>query len=147
MNICCHVGRVTRDCTANYTQGNNPMCIARFTLAVDRRFKKAGQQNADFISFVAFGKTGEFCEKYAKKGVKFAIHSHVQTGSYQKDGQTVYTTDFVVDNIEFAESKASQAQNTENAEQQTAPAQNNSQQGLDGFMSIPDSITESMPFM
>lgn len=142
MNTCSHLGRLTKAPTVTYTQGSKPMCIARFTLAVDRRFKRDGQPTADFLNFVAFGKQGEFAEKYLDKGTKVAIVSHVQTGSYDKDGQTHYTTDFVVDQIEFAESKAAQTQN-----QQTAPAQGNATQGVDGFMQIPDAITsDEMPF-
>lgn len=141
MNNCCHSGRAVKKATVTYTQGSKPMCISRFTLAVDRRFKRDGQPTADFLNFVAFGKTGEFCEKYVDKGVKFAVTSHVQTGSYEKDGQKVYTTEFVVDSIEFAESKAAQAQN-----QQTAPAKNNDPQGIDSFMNIPDAIDEQVPF-
>lgn len=143
MNVCSHMGRLVKSPTVNYTQGSKPMCIARFTLAVDRRFKRDGQPTADFLNFVAFGKQGEFVEKYLDKGTKVAVVSHVQTGSYEKDGQTHFTTDFVVDTIEFAESKAAQSQTQT---QQTAPAQNTAQ-GVDGFMNIPDAISgDEMPF-
>lgn len=146
-NVCVFCGRAVKDPDVRYTQGDNSMCIARFSLAVDRRGREKG---ADFPSLVAFGKTGEFCEKYIKKGTKVVARCHYQSGSYtNRDGQKVYTHDFVIDDIEFAESKASQAQNTESNEpqKQTATPQNGSPQGLDGFMNIPDSITESMPFM
>lgn len=148
MNNCCHIGRAVKKATVNYTQGSKPMCIARFTLAVDRRFKRDGQPTADFPNFVAFGKQGEFCEKYVDKGVKFAVVSHVQTGSYEKDGQKVFTTDFIVDSIEFAESKASQQSQGEAHTEQTAPAQTNvnNGQGIDSFMQIPDAIDEEVPF-
>lgn len=106
MNKVILTGRLTKDPTIKY---NGEMCIARFTLACDRRFKKDGQQSADFPSCVAFGKTGEFAEKYARKGMKFDIVGRLQTGSYEdKDGKTVYTTEVVVEDIEFGESKKSE---------------------------------------
>lgn len=106
MNKVILTGRLTKDPTIKY---NGDMCIARFTLACDRRFKKDGQQSADFPSCVAFGKTGEFAEKYARKGMKFDIVGRLQTGSYEdKDGKTVYTTEVVVEDIEFGESKKSE---------------------------------------
>ena len=146
-NVCMFCGRAVKDPDVRYTQGDNSMCVARFSLAVDRRGREKG---ADFPNLVAFGKTGEFCEKYIKKGTKVVARCHYQSGSYtNRDGQKVYTHDFVIDDIEFAESKSSQSQNTESNEpqKQTSTAQSNSPQGLDGFMSIPDSISESMPFM
>lgn len=134
------IGRLTRDPDVRYSTGQNgeQMCIARFTLAVDRRGKKQeGQQTADFISCVAFGKSAEFFEKYAKQGVKFAIIGRIQTGSYtNKEGQKVYTTDIVVEDSEFCESKGS----TDGA-QQTAPASDSS-----GFMDIPEGIEADLPF-
>lgn len=106
MNKVILTGRLTKDPTIKY---NGEMCIARFTLACDRRFKKDGQQSADFPSCVAFGKTGEFAEKYARKGMKFDIVGRLQTGSYKdKDGKTVYTTEVVVEDLEFGESKKSE---------------------------------------
>ena len=106
MNKVILTGRLTKDPTIKY---NGDMCIARFTVACDRRFKKEGQQSADFPSCVAFGKTGEFAEKYARKGMKFDIVGRLQTGSYEdKDGKTVYTTEVVVEDIEFGESKKSE---------------------------------------
>lgn len=112
MNRAVLTGRLTKDPAVRYTAGENQMCVARFTLAVNRRTKKEGEQNADFISCVAFGKTGEFVEKYFHKGMKADITGRIQTGSYQnKDGQTVYTTEVVCDDVEFGESKGSQATN------------------------------------
>ena len=112
------------------------MCIASFNGAVDRRFNNQ-EQSADFLNFKAFGKTGEFVEKYAKKGTKFIVEARVQTGSYtNKDGVKVYTTDFVIENMEFAESKKSDSDNT--GSQQAS--------GSDGFMSIPADSPEELPF-
>ena len=135
MNKVILMGRMTKDAEVRYSQGENSSAVARFSLAVDRRFKKDEEASADFISCVAFGKTGEFLEKYGKKGTKFALEGRIQTGSYKnKDGQTVYTTDVVVENIEFAESK-------QNAQEQPKPSPKN-----DGWMNIPDSIQEELPF-
>lgn len=134
MNIVVLTGRITKDPEIRYTQSNEPMAIARFTLAVDRRYKKDGEQSADFISCVAFGKRAEFLEKYGKKGTKFNLDGSIQTGSYtNKDGQKVYTTDVIVNNIEFGESKGTSAP-------QSAP-----QVDADGFMNIPDGL-EELPF-
>lgn len=106
MNLVCIIGRTVRDPEVRYTQGEKSMAVARFTIAADRRFKKEGEPDADFISCVAFGKTAEFFEKYIKKGVKIAIQGKIQTGSYtNKDGAKVYTTDVIVEQVEFAESK------------------------------------------
>lgn len=99
-------GRICRDAEVRYSQGDKPSAVARFGLAVDRRFKKDGEDTADFINCVAFGKTGEFFERFGKRGTKFIVEGRIQTGSYtNKDGQKVYTTDVVVENVEFAESK------------------------------------------
>lgn len=106
MNKSFLMGRLTKDPSVRYTQGNETMCVARFTIAVDRR-QKNDKDQADFISCVAFGKKGEFVEKYATKGMKFVVIGRIQTGSYEKDGRTIYTTDVVVEEIEFAESKKS----------------------------------------
>ena len=139
MNNVVLIGRLTRDADVRYSQGEHPMTVARFTLAVDRRFKKEGEQTADFISCVAFNKNGEFFEKYGHQGMKFAIAGHIQTGSYtNKDGNKVYTTDVVVDAQEFCESKASSNGQTSRQEQIT---------DADGFMSIPEGIIEEgLPF-
>lgn len=106
MNKWLGIGRLTRDPDIRYTNGSEPMAIARFTVAVDRRFKKDGDQEADFISCVAFGKNGEFAEKYLHKGLKIAVEGRIQTGSYDdRTGKKVYTTDIVVEHMEFVESK------------------------------------------
>ena len=146
MNKCVLMGRLTRDPEVRYTQGDNASAVARFSLAVDRRFKKDGEQTADFINCVAFGKTGEFIEKYGCKGTKFVVEGRIQTGSYiNKDGQKVYTTDVVVEQVEFVESKAASAQNgNQNASTPTRP--NVAQNDSDGFMNIPDAIDEELPF-
>lgn len=139
MNKCLFIGRLTKDPEVTYTQGAEPLAIAHYTLAVDRRFKKDGQPTADFPRFVAFGKSAEFAEKYFHKGMKVAIETRVQTGSYEdKDGKTVYTTDFVVESQEFCESKGSGGNNYKGA---AAPAVDD-----DGFMSIQDGIAEQLPF-
>ena len=135
MNKVILMGRLTRDPDIRYTQGDNSICIARYTLAVDRRFSH--DNAADFIQCVAFGKSGEFAEKYLKKGTKMAVTGHIQTGSYDdRDGKKVYTTEVVVEDQEFAESKA--------AQQNTQPARE--EESMDGFMNIPDGIDEEMPF-
>lgn len=143
MNKWIGMGRLTRDPEIRYTQGNDPMCVARYTLAVDRRVKKDGQDNADFIPCVAFGKAGEFVEKYCKKGTKLAVSGRIQTGSYtNRDGQKVYTTDVMIEEQEFAESKASQ----QGGQKNTAPQQKE-EADMDGFMNIPDGIEdEELPF-
>ncbi len=147
MNRVVLMGRLVRDPDVRYTQGQQPMCIARYTLAVDRRGRKEeGQQTADFISCIAFGKSGEFVEKYLHKGVKICVEGHIQTGSYNdKDGNKRYTTDVVVDAHEFCESKAANdvAQNTAPAPQAAANSQQNA---LDSFMQIPDDLEEELPF-
>ena len=140
MNKVILMGRLTRDPEVRYAQGNDNMAIARYSLAVDRRFKKDGdEQTADFINCIAFGKAGEFAEKYFRKGTKIAVVGRIQTGSYtNKDGQKVYTTDVVVEEQEFAESKGNGS--TEGAQTTKTPS------GSDGFMNIPDGIDEELPF-
>ena len=141
MNKAILMGRLTRDPDVRYSQGENPMAIARYTLAVDRRFKRDGEQNADFISCIAFGKIAEFLEKFGRKGTKFVVEGRIQTGSYSnKDGQKVYTTDVVVENIEFAESKNSSGSGGSTNQPAPAPSAG------DGFMNIPDGIDEELPF-
>lgn len=138
MNKAILMGRLTRDPDIRYGGANNS-CVARYSLAVVRRFKQDGQPDADFINCVAFGKNGEFAEKYLQKGTKIVVCGRIQTGSYtNRDGQKVYTTDVVVEEQEFAENKASGA--NQNAQQAINPA------SADGFMQIPDSIEEEMPF-
>lgn len=127
------IGRLTRDPDVRYTQGENSFAVARFVLAVDRRYKKDGEQTADFITCVAFGKNAEFFEKYGKQGMKFGITGRIQTGKYEdKDGKTVYTTDVVVETQEFCEKK--------NGNTETQKIDN------DGFMTIPEGIEEGLPF-
>ncbi len=144
MNKVILMGRLTRDPEVRYSSGDNSMAIARYTLAVDRRFKRNGdEQTADFIGCVAFGKQGEFAEKYFRKGTKVAVTGRIQTGSYtNKDGQKVYTTDVVVEEQEFAESKNAGSEN-----QGFVPANPaESADPGDGFMNIPDGIDEELPF-
>ena len=108
------MGRLTRDPEIRYTTGEKQMSIARFTLAVDRRFKRDGEPDADFIGCTAFGKTAEFAERYLKQGTKICVTGRIQTGSYtNKDGVKVYTTDVVIEECEFAESKNASANNVQ----------------------------------
>ena len=136
MNKVILIGRVVRDPEIRYSQGANTTCVARYTLAVDRKFKQEGQPTADFINCIAFGKLGEFAEKYLRKGVKIAVTGRIQTGSYKnKDGNTVYTTDVVVEEQEFCESKSQ-------SNSQPQPAQSND----NSWMNIPDGVEDSLPF-
>ena len=152
MNKVILMGRLTRDPEVRYsTSGDNQLAIARYTLAVDRRFKRDGDQSADFIRCVAFGRSGEFAEKYFHQGTKIVAEGRIQTGSYQdKDGKTVYTTEVVVENQEFAESKASSdSYAASHPQQNAAPAPSMPSPGAasaDGFMNIPDGIDEELPF-
>ena len=134
MNKVILIGRLTRDPEVRYSQGENLLAIARYNLAVDRRFKRQGEPDADFISCVAFGKSAEFAEKYLKLGTKIAITGRIQTGSYtNKEGQKIYTTDIVVEEHEFSESKSSSRNDS---------GKNNG----DGFMQIEDGLNEDLPF-
>ena len=147
MNKVILMGRLTRDPEVRYSQGENAMAIARYTLAVDRRFNRNNdEQTADFINCVAFGRSGEFAEKYFHKGTKIAVTGRIQTGSYtNKDGVKVYTTDVVVEDQEFAESKSASQQ----AGNEYAPAGRTESAPMaagDGFMNIPDGIDEELPF-
>ena len=174
-------GRLTADPKITYTQGNNPMCIASFTLAVNRKYAKQGQQNADFIPCKAFGKTGEFVEKYFRKGTKANASGEIHTTTYtNRDGQKVNGWEINVNDIEFGESKSASQQNNQfsggyqqngpqNYGQQSYAPQNGYQQsyapqnqptqqyapqptpnpndGIDGFMNIPDGIgSDELPF-
>lgn len=138
MNKVILMGRLTRDPEVRYSQGEKATAIASYSLAVDRRFKNAeGKYDADFINCKAFGKAGEFAEKYLKKGTKIAVVGRIQTGSYEnKEGQKVYTTDVIVEEQEFAESKNASSNN-----QPTGKAAAD-----DGFMNVPDGIDEELPF-
>ena len=136
MNKVIEIGRLTKEPEIRYSQGANTTCVARYTLAVDRKFKQEGQPTADFINCIAFGKLGEFAEKYLHKGVKIAVTGRIQTGSYKnKDGNTVYTTDVVVEEQEFCESKSQ-------SNSQPQPTQSND----NSWMNIPDGVEDSLPF-
>lgn len=137
------VGRLTRDPEVRYTTGESANAIARFSVAVNRRFKNAeGNYDVDFINCVAFGKSAEFIEKYFKKGMAIGLTGRIQTGSYtNKDGVKVYTTDVVVEESEFVESKnGGSATGTPNTSSNSGASSN------DGFMNIPDGIDEELPF-
>lgn len=127
------MGRLTRDPDVRYSQGENPVAVARYTLAVERRFKKEGEeQTADFLSCVAFGKSAEFAEKYFHQGMRVLISGRIQTGSYtNKEGRKIYTTDIVIEEQNFADAKR------ESPEALT---------GSDGFINIPDGIDDELPF-
>ena len=140
MNKTVLMGRLTADPQVRYSQGDNATAVARYTLAVNRKFKKDGKPTADFIPCVVFGRSAEFTEKYFRKGMQVAVSGRIQTGSYtNKDGNKVYTTDVVVEEQEFAESKAANQQNQQSAGSGSIPAS-------DGFMSIPDGMDEELPF-
>lgn len=149
MNKVILMGRLTRDPEVRYSQGDNSMAIARYSLAVDRRQNRnnSDEQTADFINCVAFGKAGEFAEKYFHKGTKIAVTGRIQTGSYtNKEGVKVYTTDVIVEEQEFAESKnasGSDSGYTGGNNNYSKPAPSNAG---DGFMNIPDGIDEELPF-
>lgn len=129
MNKCTLTGRITRDADIKTTTGNNPTTVARVTLAIDRKYKKG---ETDFISCVAFGKIAEWMEKYTHKGMKLEIVGHIQTGSYEKDGKKVYTTDVIVEEADFAESKKASG--------------GSSKEDDDGFINVPDGVDEELPF-
>lgn len=138
MNKVVLMGRLTRDPEVRYSSGNSPMAIARYTLAVERRFKREGEQSADFINCLAFGKAAEFAEKYFRQGMRVTICGRIQTGSYtNRDGVKVYTTEVVIEEQEFAESKSNGHQNSSVSASVT---------GGDGFTNIPDGIDEEVPF-
>ena len=155
MNKVILMGRLTRDPDIRYSAGDNSMAIARYTLAVDRRFTRRDDQNgqtADFIGCVAFGRSAEFAERYLHQGTKVVVTGRIQTGSYtNRDGQKVYTTDVIVEDQEFAESKAAASERgvytAPSAPQQrpAEPVPSEASAG-DGFMNIPDGIDEELPF-
>ena len=151
MNKVILMGRLTRDPEVRYSAGENALAIARYTLAVDRRFRRDGEASADFIQCVSFGRTAEFAEKYFRQGLKVVVTGRIQTGSYtNKDGQKVYTTDVVVEEQEFAESKATSDANVGSFSHaggfRQAPAPTPAADAGDGFMNIPDGIDEELPF-
>lgn len=134
MNRVILMGRLTRDPEVRYTAGEEAKAIARYTLAIDRRFKREGEATADYINCVAFGRQAEFAEKYFRQGIKILVTGRIQTGSYtNKEGRKVYTTDIVVEEQEFAEKKT----------EESKPA---AETDPDGFMNIPDGIDEDLPF-
>lgn len=140
MNKTILIGRLTRDVEIRYTQGSNPTAVANYSLAVPRKFKYDGEPDCDFINCVAFGKSAEFAEKYLHKGTKIAVVGRIQTGSYtNKDGQKVYTTDVVVEEQEFCESRQQKQQQQQ--EQQKAAADEDM-----GFVNIPEGIDSELPF-
>jgi single-strand DNA-binding protein len=153
MNKVILMGRLTRDPEVRYSAGESSTAVARYTLAVDRRFRREGSdQTADFIGCVAFGRSAEFAEKYLHQGTKIAITGRIQTGSYtNRDGQKVYTTDVVVEEQEFAESRGAAAEHGSMMRQPSpmaaSPMPSPSQASAgDGFMNIPDGIDEELPF-
>ena len=138
MNKVVLMGRLTRDPDVRYTAGDNPTAIGRYTLAVDRRFKREGEATADFINCVAFGHNAEFAEKYFRQGMRISVSGRIQTGSYtNKEGAKVYTTEVVIEEQEFAESRTEQEARAQMPEEITPG---------DGFMNIPDEIDEELPF-
>lgn len=144
MNKVVLMGRLTRNPDVRYSQGEKATCVARYTLAVNRRFRRDGEQDADFINCVAFGRQGEFAEKYMKQGTKIVISGRIQTGSYtNRDGVKVYTTDVVIEEQEFAESK--KAAETSSTPQNTQGVKSNPED--DGFMTIPEGVEEELPFI
>ena len=150
MNKVILMGRLTRDPEVRYSQGGeNSLAIARYTLAVDRRFRRNNDnnvQNADFIGCVAFGRSAEFAEKYFRQGLKVVVTGRIQTGSYMnKEGQKVYTTDVVVEDQEFAESKSASNQGSHTASA-ASPSPSPSTDTGDGFMNIPEGIDDELPF-
>ena len=151
MNKVILMGRLTRDPEVRYSQGERPVAVARYTLAVNRTFKRAGEPDADFINCVTFGRSAEFAEKYFRQGIRIVVSGRIQTGSYtNRDGVKVYTTDVIVEDQEFAESKASSDSyaaahpRTEAAPATSMPSP--SAASADGFMNIPDGIDEELPF-
>lgn len=139
------MGRLTAEPDVRYSQGDNSTAVAKYTLAVDRRFKRDGEPTADFIRCVVFGKPAEFTEKYFRKGTKICISGRIQTGSYtNRDGQKIYTTDVIVEEQDFAESKAAAAQSNNI---QAGPSPYGPAPDPDGFMQIPDNIDDDeLPF-
>ena len=142
MNKVIHTGRLTHDPEIRYSQGEKATAIARFSLAVDRKYKREGEPTADFFNYTAFGKQAEFVEKYLKKGSKIMVTGHLMNNNYEKDGQKVYRDVIITEEIEFAESKKQDAQPQTQPvpQQQTQPVQS------DGFMNIPTGLEEELPF-
>ena len=141
MNKVILIGRFVRDPEVRYT--SNDKCCANFSIAVDRKYKQEGQQDADFPRVIAWGKTAEFIEKYFRQGMKIVIEGRIQTGSYKnKDGNTVYTTDIIADSVEFVESKSASSNSNS-----SKPAESKPKIDEDGWMSIPEDVDdEGLPF-
>ena len=147
MNKVILCGRLTRDPEAICSQKATQILVVKYNLAVDRPFKRNGESTADFINCVVFGKAGEFAEKYFRKGTKIIVSGRIHTGSYMNNnGQKVYTTDVVVEEQEFAESRAEAEANRASFQRQSAPSPAPSADAGDGFMNIPDGIDEELPF-
>lgn len=157
MNVVVLMGRLVRDPEVRYSAGENATAVARFRIAVDRRFKRDGQPDADFFNVTAFGRTGEFVEKYFHQGSKIVIQGRIQNDNYQDNtGRTVYGQQIIAENVEFAESKAAAAQSQRNYRAPADPQQAQRGQSsapvsqpdtsADGFMNIPDGIDEELPF-
>lgn len=145
MNKAVLVGRLTRDPEIRYSQGANAMAVGRYTVAVDRRFKRDGEPTADFIPCVVFGKSAEFAEKYFRQGMRVSVSGRIQTGSYtNKDGMKVYTTEVIVEEQEFAESKSESSASREYTPAQSAPSKDNDPG--DGFMNIPEGTDVKLPW-
>jgi single-strand DNA-binding protein len=154
MNKVVLMGRLTRDPEVRYSQGEKATAVARFSLAVQRRFRRDGEADADFINCVAFGRQAEFAEKYFRQGMRICISGRIQTGSYtNRDGVKVYTTDVVVEEQDFCESKNAAPQGGYNdGGYQSAPSYSTTSRPTpgaaagDGFMTIPDGLEEELPF-
>ena len=153
MNKVILMGRLTRDPEIRYSAGENQTAVARYTLAVDRRFRRQGdEQTADFINCVVFGRGAEFAEKYFHQGIRIVVSGRIQTGSYtNREGQKVYTTEVVVEEQEFAESKSASDSYAASHPRTPAPAEapaapSSAAASIDGFMNIPDGIDEELPF-
>ena len=147
MNKVILMGRLTRDPEVRYSQGERPVAVARYTLAVNRTYKRAGEADADFINCVTFGRSAEFAEKYFRQGIRIVVSGRIQTGSYtNRDGVKVYTTEVVVEDQEFAESKAASEQSAAAYGSRPAAAPAPSAPVGDGFMNIPDGLDEELPF-
>ena len=139
------MGRLTKNPEVRYSQGDKPTAVANYTLAVDRKFKRDGEPTADFIPCVAFGKLAEFAEKYFRQGLRVSISGRIQTGSYtNKDGVKVYTTQVVIEEQEFAESRSEQKQN-QNIQAGPSPY-GPAPDSADGFLNIPDGLDDEVPF-
>lgn len=147
MNKIILMGRLTRDPEVRYSQGENSLAIARFSLAVDRRFKRQGEPDADFFNCTAFGKQAEFVEKYLKQGTKILLSGRVQNDNYtNKEGQKVYSVQIIAEEIEFAESKVAASGGGNSFNQDFRPDVPEPNQAADGFMNIPTGLEEELPF-